>query len=83
MQKCINKEKGMSKVYIKIDEENNVIDINSNIFIEDLTGWILIDEGNGDKYTHAQGNYLPNPLLTNGEYNYKYEDNHILPLQST
>ena len=54
----------MSKVYIKTDEANNIIEINSDIFIENPSqDWILIDEGYGDKYVHAQGNYLDKPLF--------------------
>ena len=33
------------KVYIKINENNEIIEINSEIFIDDLTGWIKIDSG--------------------------------------
>lgn len=61
------------KVYIIADDNNNIIDINSSIFIKDLTGWIEIDSGTGDKYAHAQGHYLNKPLINeNGVYNYKY-----------
>lgn len=61
------------KVYIKIDESNNIIAVNSNIFLNDLTDWIEIDEGTGDKYAHAQGHYFNKPLINeNSIYNYKY-----------
>lgn len=50
-------------VYINIDPQGRVYDINSDEFIPDLTGWIKIDEGYGDRYHHAQGNYLPGPLM--------------------
>ena len=66
------------KVYIKVNSLNEVIDINSEIFISDLTGWILVDEGYGDKYAHAQGHYLSDPLMDeNGQYNYVFEYNKI------
>ena len=69
------------KVYIKINEKNHVTDINSEVFISDTSDWIEIDEGEGDKYAHAQGNYLPNPLRTSyGCYRYKYENNTIIEL---
>lgn len=63
------------RVYIKIDSENRVTAINSEIFISDILGWVEIDNGDGDKFAHAQGNYLPMPLTDeNGCYRYKYEN---------
>ena len=63
------------KVFAKLDEAANIININSEIFIEDTSDWIEIDEGEGDKYSHAQGNYFPKPLTDeNGVYRYKYAD---------
>lgn len=62
------------KVYIKTNDNNLVTAINSSAFLSDTTGWIEIDEGAGDKYHHAQGNYLPLGLMTDdGIYQYKYE----------
>lgn len=66
------------KVYIKIDNNSNITAVNSGIFISDLMSWIEIDEGNGDKYAHAQGNYFKKPLINdNGCHNYKYENNSV------
>lgn len=63
------------KVYIKIDLNNYVIAINSRGFLTDTTDLILIDEGTGDKYHHAQGNYLDKPLFgDNGCHNYIYKN---------
>ena len=63
------------KVFVKLDEAANIININSEIFIEDTSDWIEIDDGEGDKYSHAQGNYFPKPLMDeNGVYRYKYTD---------
>ena len=63
------------RVFIKTDSQNRVTDINSEIFISDLTGWVEIDSGSGDKYAHAQGNYLPKSIMNdNGIYRYKYEN---------
>lgn len=68
-------EESKIKVYIKIDNNSNITAVNSGIFISDLTSWIEIDEGNGDKYAHAQGNYFEKPLTDdNGIYRYKYLD---------
>ena len=61
------------KVYIKINLKNEVVDINSEIFIKDLTNWVYVDEGFGDKYAHAQSQYLDKPLVNeDGKFNYKY-----------
>lgn len=63
------------RVYIKIDSENRVTAINSEIFISDILGWVEIDNGDGDKFAHAQGNYLPKPITDeNGVYRFKFEN---------
>lgn len=51
-------------VYVEIDERNRITNINSSGFLslEDRNGWIKIDEGTGDRFYHAQGNYFPGPL---------------------
>lgn len=60
-------------VYIKVDNDNNIISIGSDIFIDNILGWLYIDSGYGDKYAHAQTQYLPKPLKNkNGGYNYQY-----------
>lgn len=62
-------------VYIQIDEQNRIIAINSSAFLEDTERWIKIDEGLGDKYHHAQGNYFDNPIYTaDGVPRYKLVD---------
>lgn len=67
------------KVYIKIDNQNNIVDINSDIFIQDFTNWIYIDEGYGDKYAHAQSQYLDKSLIKDdGSWQYKYVNNKIM-----
>lgn len=48
-------------VFIKCDNKNRIIDVNSNAFLPDTTDWIQIDAGTGDRYHHAQGNYFPKP----------------------
>ena len=62
-------------VYIRTDERNRIIEVNSSAFISDPTGWIEIDRGNGDKYHHAQGNYFEKSIYEDhGVPCYKYED---------
>ena len=49
-------------VYVRVDETGRIVAINSDAFLPSTEGWVRIDEGYGDKYHHAQGNYLPAPL---------------------
>lgn len=61
-------------VLIRTDSKNRVTAINSSGFA-DGDGWMQIDEGYGDKYHHAQSNYLPMPLTDErGVYRYKLVD---------
>ena len=62
-------------VYVRIDNMDRIISINSSAFLTDTNGWIEIDRGLGDRYHHAQGNYLPGPLMDErGVYRYKMVD---------
>ena len=68
-------------VYIKTDTENRIISINSSAFLFDVTGWTQIDEGLGDKFHHAQGNYLEKGLVDeHGRYNYRYVDGQVVEI---
>ena len=49
------------KVFAFTDERNRILDINSDAFHTDPSGWVQIDEGAGDRYHHAQNNYFPKP----------------------
>lgn len=61
------------KVFVKINENNCVIDCNSSIFLTDTTKWIQIDEGTGDKYAYAKSKYFDKSLIDeNGIPRYKY-----------
>lgn len=69
------------KVYVKTNENNEIIEINSSIFLADTTDYIEIDSGYGDKYAHAQGNYLDKPLADEqGRYNYKLVDGEVVEI---
>lgn len=62
-------------VLVRTDEQNRITEINSSAFVADANGWTKIAEGWGDKYHHAQGNYLPKPLMDErGVYRYKLEN---------
>lgn len=71
----------MVRVYINKDSENNITSINSEIFLsqEEIQTMIEIDQGQGDKYAHAQGLYLEKGLVDKqGQYNYKYVDGKVV-----
>lgn len=79
MQKSIKKDKIMEnekiKVYIKVNEKNEITEMTSSIFLKDTTGWIEIDEGFGDRFAHAQNQYFPGGLVDDdGNYKYKRSD---------
>lgn len=65
-------------VYAKLNTNNEITDINSDIFIKDFSGWVKIDVGYSDKYAHAQNNYFDKPLMSRGRYNYKYLNGKII-----
>ena len=74
----------MAKVYIKIDDNKNIIEIGSSVFIKDPTGYIEMAEGSGDHFVHAQNNYLAGPLFDEqGNPRYKYIDGQIMSLDET
>ena len=49
------------KVLVQTDDAGSVTAINSDAFVSG-DGWTAIDEGEGDRYRHAQNNYLLKPL---------------------
>lgn len=62
-------------VYVKTDDSSYITAVNSSAFLHDTTGWVQIDSGFGDRFHHAQGNYLPGPLTDErGIYRYKLAD---------
>lgn len=68
----------MIQVYIKTNNEGYIEEVPSNIFLQEFTDWIQIDEGDGDKYAHAQSNYLSKPLYnSDNTHNYIFENSNI------
>ena len=60
------------RVFAHVDEAGRVTAIDSSAFVQDTDGWVEIDSGLGDRYHHAQGNYLQRPLMDErGLYRYK------------
>ena len=63
------------KVYARVDARGVVLELNSDAFLQSTEGWVLVDEGEGDRYHHAQGNYLPKPTRDkNGAGRYRLID---------
>lgn len=67
------------RVFAIIDERDHILDINSDAFLADTTGWVQIDEGTGDRFHHAQNNYLPKPKYDErGIPRYKLVDGEVV-----
>lgn len=64
-----------SRVYILLDEKERIVRIEGEYSLPpDLTGWVQIDEGYGDRFSLAQSHYLDGGLYTEqGIPRYKYE----------
>lgn len=62
-------------VYVKTNTNGYITSVNSSAFLPDTTGWTEIDRGHGDRHHHAQGNYFPLPIVTDGgAWRYKLAD---------
>ena len=69
----------MYTVYARVDSKGVVVDVNSDFFIKDFSGWIPLERGNGIRFMHAQNNYLSQPLRDiKGSANYKIIDGKIV-----
>lgn len=73
-------ERPKSRVYVLCDEAGRVLRLEGEYSLpNDLTNWIKIDEGNGDRYALAQSHYLPHPLFTpDGLHRYKLVDGAVV-----
>lgn len=65
-----------SKVYIKTDGQNRILRCDGGYTmqnIDDLSEWVLIDEGTGDRYNLCQRHYFDGGLYTmDGICRYKW-----------
>ena len=71
----------MYKVYVKLNEDKCITSIDSEIFLTDdeIQGMTNIDEGEGDKFVHAQSQYLEKSLYDElGRYNYKIVEGKVV-----
>lgn len=68
------------KVYVSL-QDGYITSINSEIFLseEEIQTMKEIDKGQGDKYAHAQSQYLEKELVDeHGRYNYKYVEGKVV-----
>lgn len=74
-------ENTMSKVYIQTDAQGRILRCEGGYTmsnINDISEWIFIDEGNGDRYNLCQTNYFFGGLCTeDGICRYAYENNEV------
>lgn len=68
------------KVYVSL-QDGYITSINSEIFLseEEIQIMTEIDKGKGDKYAHAQSQYLEKGLIDeHGRYNYKFVEGKVI-----
>ena len=68
------------KVYVSL-QDGYITSINSEIFLsqEEMDTMTEIDQGQGDKYAHAQSQYLEKGLVDeHGRYNYKFVEGKVI-----
>lgn len=68
------------KVYVSV-QDGYITSINSEIFLsqEEMDSMEEIDKGQGDKYAHAQSQYLEKGLVDEkGRHNYKFVDGKVV-----
>ena len=71
------------KVYVSLSN-GYITSINSEIFLseEEMSTMAEIDKGKGDKYAHAQSQYLEKGLVDEyGRYNYKYLEGKVIEVE--
>lgn len=73
----------LSKVYIQTDAQGRITRCEGGYTmsnIVDLSEWIFIDEGEGDRYNLCQSHYFENGLYTDdGIHRWVYEDEDVRP----
>lgn len=68
------------KVYVSLSN-GYITSINSEIFLsdEEIQTMTEVDKGQGDKYAHAQSQYLGKGLVDEqGRYNYKFVEGKVI-----
>lgn len=68
------------KVYVSL-QDGYITSINSEIFLseEEMSTMTEIDQGEGDRYAHAQSQYLEKGLVDeHGRYNYRFLEGKVV-----
>lgn len=80
MNENLEQEEQGFEVWVKINPDGYITEVNSNVFIRDYDGWIKIAEHiMGDKGAHAQSQYFDNPLVNeDGSFNYKFVNGKVI-----
>lgn len=71
------------KVYVSL-QDGYITSINSDIFLseDEIQTMTEIDKGQGDKYAHAQSQYLEKGLVDEqGRYNYKFVEGKVIEVE--
>ena len=71
------------KVYVSL-QDGYITSINSDIFLseDEIQTMTEIDQGQGDKYAHAQSQYLEKGLVDeHGRYNYRFLEGKVVELE--
>ena len=61
-------------VFVRVDADSYLTDIDSDAFITDPSNWFKVDEGRGELYKYARVNYCPAGLVSDGFRNYRLVD---------
>lgn len=68
-----------SRVYALLDSESRILRLEGEYSLPaDLTGWMKIDEGYGDRFSLAQSHYLDKPLYDGAVPRYKLVDGKVV-----
>lgn len=68
-----------SRVYVLCDSESRILRLEGEYSLPaDLTGWMKIDEGYGDRFSLAQSHYLDKPLYDGAVPRYKLVDGKVV-----
>lgn len=65
-----------ARVYVLVDNDGFIINVESSRNLEDTTGWIEIDSGYGRRYAYAQLYYFDKPIWTDDNFlQYRMDEN--------
>ena len=63
-------------VYVKVNSNGYITDVANDMFTKHLDGFIKVDEGDGDKFVHAETSYIEDSIIDEfGNYRYKLPNN--------